>query len=723
MSDNDTSNILIGGGSLTPGDGTVTTNTNTWTSTGDAVTLKMLQQSPNLYARAVAEKFGLQYDARFVERQDWTEYSRGARLIDNPNAELPSKETVHENDPYDMLRTRIYQPRRDFFSPTTQAYRESHVIFTGGYASLNHPYTNQGKHLFPFTGAVYSIGYNHPEEGEKVSRPIRYWYGCKEIQTIIDNDLISGVSGYSVSPVGDIIRDSFGPFTIQANQVGGNDNPLYIKHQSHTGLISGSLSGFTGARDLPSQHVLRYTVTGTGIVKATYRGFNLLTPGIYHANINKYVYDLTDGRIKYPSVRILDNKAALRDPDTNRAPQLDGQFSYGTTANTFQLLHSYQLFGQYCQLQYLFDNNPAHFDHLTEFHITGAKEVFPLTSFPKWHTIDHISPDPCPKAIYTYWTGDDAVVGISNPSPLRQHFPDLDGYNEENYFWCGAPNAYIHPRRHTVNSVRIYNNPLLSGFRIPAYAYRKSKFDLQAIRIAKCPNFEKLFLAPDLDRLSEITISGTRLEHPNQYHICGAPTGEMDLQYIPLSNGTSIPKWRPYQYPISKYPDGPPEIFFSGIYSHPRRQLNIMRAQDCLRSTIPSYLRSYDPDDLKLDTDHHMLTRYDFMPFHGSHIRYINICHNFLDQTGIYSFIKTALYSKQPNGVFKCKNNRTRSGPRNPVFSNGFRGNLYLNAIKASNGGQVPEGTYVLPDVNDNCLSGFARLEERGWTVEFDQET
>ena len=645
-----------------------------WNGTGDPVTYVKLQDNPNFYLEKVTEHFGLEYDERISKRQGWL-----YRKNDEEYQEYPGGE--------DFINQ---SPAPDLYNFDSPHWERINFFITGG-----PNYSGYRDYMYPFTGGHYRLAINHPDPtiGVRESRKIKYFYGVQELQNIIEEDLITGISGYNVSPVGDIQNSSYGPYMLQCRATGFNpSNGIFISYISDPENMSGSMRTFPGSDNpslpLPRTDILRFHKTGSGFYDISCRS-NALTPNIiYDVEAKFNTYDFSVGRYKGPneSYRTILSNSGIYEEDLipndfgNPLGKIYSENSISTNQDIIEEVAGFSLEGMYLDIEYITDRPIDPEDPQQVFHITGAREFYTATP---------LAANSIPRISKTTFHNEISVVG--------------DEYSEEDYFWCGAPSGYIHPRLIDINSVFISGCTGFSGFITPNYLSQKTDTDLMNIRILDCPNFKDLFLEESTSAVSIVQITGTQMDTQNYFH--------------PLANATGT---RFYEYPVSVYPEQP-KFFLSGLVGEDT-QYRMLEFPNSLHIVKPPHLLSDYPSDIILDQPYHNPCAIIPGPIQSNSIGYIDVRHNHLNQTGIYAWVISALETKIKNGTFRCEGQKPRNGPQAPVFD-GLREDPYIAYHKTIYGENLdaPDTPHVLiNDVNNYCMSGMQQLVDLGWIVTFD---
>jgi hypothetical protein len=641
-----------------------------WNGTGDPVTYVKLQDNPNFYLEKISQHFGLDYDPRVAKRQGWI-----YRDNDEEYQEYPGGD--------DFLNQ---SPAPDIYSFDSPHWERINFAISGA-AEIS----GYRDYMHPFTGGHYKLAINHPDPtiGVRESRKIKYFYGVQELQNIIEEDLITGISGYNVSPVGDIQNSSYGPYMLQCRATGFNpSNGIFISYISDPHNMSGSIRTFPGSDTpslpLPRTDILRFHKTGSGFYEISCRSKTLTPNIIYDVEAKFNAYDISAGRYlgENESYRTLLSNSGIFDEDlhSNGLGKIYEERQIRTNQDIIEELVGLTLEGMYLDIEYITDQpiNPE--DPQKIFHITGAREFYTTT---------RLAASTTTTLKQSTFYNEISVVG--------------DEYSEEDYFWCGAPTGYVHPRLIDITSFSISGCNDFSGLITPNYLSQKTDKDLGVIRILDCPNFKDLFLEESSSAMSIIEITGTQMDTQNYFH--------------PLANATGT---KFYEYPVSVYPEQP-KFFLSGLVPEDTYH-QMLPFPKSLHIVKPPHLLSDYPSDIILDQPYHNPCAVIPGPIQSSSIGHIDVRNNHLNQTGIYAWVISALETKVISGTFRCEGQKPRRGPQAPVFD-GLREDPYLAHHKTIYGENldapnVPE--VLINDVNNFCMSGMQQLIDAGWIITYD---
>ena len=216
------------GGKAKLGGGVIAQNIKGWSSTGDAIDLETIHKYPNYYAKQLLKHFNLD---KFVEP------SYLASAEDMGVTRAYSASTILEGNPGDGIE------KSKFLK-----YFASDELITGSFSS------NQ----FLSTGS-YKLSFNVHGEGEKTTRPIKYYATSDHIKDILDDDIKNNL--FEVSTMGDYENSVCGPYLIQSNTP-GETGYFSITEPSDERIISGEITGYKGDSDTCSSQMLRFHKTG-----------------------------------------------------------------------------------------------------------------------------------------------------------------------------------------------------------------------------------------------------------------------------------------------------------------------------------------------------------------------------------------------------------------------------------------------------------------------------
>ncbi len=574
-------NIKIGKGSLKVGHSILQNQNKSWNNTGDGFTYKDLSDRPDYYLNKFSKKFNVgftKYEAQKVS----------PLLIREP---------------------------KDVFNPNNEGHTPSYSyeelkIQKHLYGKLTGTISNP-EYFDQYIDNSYKLAYYDPHAAaERISRPVKYDYTCEEIQAIIEEDLVSGISGYDVSSAGTIQFPQYGPYLIQARSTGLHSG-VYIKPGTQTDpeFISGSVEGYDGDVNDYSTHVLRHYKTGTGMFEITV-DLEETRDDIYaRAGVTLGIYDFSVGTYV--------NRGLPFDIITGFNNLHDGKQTLSKTAKIHDVPNCLVLPNKVFKL------------HLWQ-------DIYVDFNQP-------LDPEDTDKVIYA--TG---ARPINRQAVRKIHslFPDntvarnLDvgpnQYTKDDYFAYGAPSGFCGHRYHKFKSVKIDQNPELKSFRIPIFNHGSINTTLKEIEVTDCSNLDYFYSHPKtFSKLEKLNFSGCNLDFANDYHIWH--TGQSNVTY-------------------GKFGPGP-----TGLNINYRN----------LRKEVPDYARYDLYNGRVLDTKIDELVPPQCAPFFNAGLRlnHVNLAKNNLNQTGVYQIISTLVYLGGTNGYLNVKDQSNLRTPERAVFT------------------------------------------------------
>ena len=693
-------NFKIGGGSFTPGKSVVNNNLGRWTNTGDPIKLKDLIDKPNYFAKKLLDKEIKQYyktqRANGVPEEDITPplplsvldsalYRKENEFIPLENdSDFTSKEVKNINsfrDPKKGYDTYVNKdvPQMDTAEKIQQTVDDMDTKAFSQFSVDLEPYSK-------YVNATYQLKWTNPDtQEEKTSRPIKYWYTTEELQYVVDNDLISGISGYNISSLGNISKQFYGPFSFQARSKGHRD--FFEIIDSDPSNVFQSLSHGYSDDDSYANYNLRFepqkvpAISGRVFIKNRkyYKNqIGSLNLGHITPLISSYSPTLgaslkannISGLIPLPKVIPGLEKAWPRYEIINLEPT-SGQkaFQYYNHATTTVLAPNYN---------FLFKDAPEPDLPQKDLYLTGISASIQPVDLPH------------------------------NNSPIPEHFPlsikaNGNEYNDQNYFAWGAPGKFISHSIVGPYEISIKNCDTITGFRIPVQNYLTTANTLNNLEITDCNNLT-FFSAPStaFNSCSGINLSGCKIDTFNMYHHYNK--NNIGFRVAVDKNGNKI------QNEKGEYLSVVPE---NKVHHYPHN-LEIPFPKDMTVSFHETDV--LDPPDY---IDKPLETAYVAAAFLGTKIKYINLNGNSLNQTGCLAVIQSAVNSifssNRDERILDIRNQTPRNGPQAAIFS-GPRGDLYNSLVKC------PITNFAIKDVNDQCLSGIEALKRRGWTVLYDSE-
>lgn len=575
-------NAKIGQGNLRVGENFFANTLRKWVNTGSYLTYKDLTDRPDYYLRKVAEYFGVSYNENVVKKYDWLETN--VKNVQNPDV-VPRVNA-------DKL------PKAPSFS-----------------------FEQDQDRINQYFDAYYKLSFDHPDEGKKTTRKLRYYFTCEELQTVINEDLISGYSGYSVSSAGDIKSPMFGPYILQSNRTGINSNPIYFEENSNKHFISGSIEGWNGDVNEHSIYNLSFHKTGEYDTEITLNVSGI--PDEYDkifSEVDFQDYDIEAGYFNISQGEITSTYliSGLTDQKDYSVVLEDKE-----TAGIIKNIKAHRVYGVATDLELLFEGDIDPADTNKKIYITGVnvKEQ-------------------------------DFLLSNRKINPYRALMQNLvadgdageNGYTKENFWYLNAPTGYVGHRYFHYTGIKITNCNEIKGFRIPPHSFFQAEDDLQRIECTNNPNLKDILTSNiTFKSCNYIDFSGCALETNNDLH------SFHDSKFY--QNNTSDTGEYPY---------------------------NVYRS-------IPDYLREPHYNGQITDDNYFAQVErgLDKATFASFRLRHLNVSSNNLNQTGCYYMIRSCLLSQGSSGYLNISEQAPRVGPESATFS-AFRGNLYRIADPTS---------------------------------------
>lgn len=539
-----TSNIKIRG-TFKVGNSLVDNTLPIYKPTGDSVTLRQLLDRPDYYLGKVAKFFGINHDSRLLRKEDFWVPSKGNKSVVNPN----------DGDSAVDINKLIEYDQDPMMSVEVISYGDQDVI----------------------NSSEYQLQYSDPIHGTKTSRNLKYYMTCEEIQHVLDNDFISGVSGFNVSSAGYIKFPTFGPYLIQNNDTGVFNQTLSVINQNNPSVISGYVDNvYDGNDDDRAFKYLKFHKTGqleNQIYRVTVSGF----PESFINGTSNQTYTIGSNSISKSAAagRILNDGTAMPytyldyftisgasdlDENNNYIVDITGDYSTGAigVTNRFILLKNYDDFSV------IFDDNVDGEDMDKPLHIIGVESE---------RITDQV----------TNFAGIPTLIGLKD-------FNSNSDYTENKYWYVGAPYVFHAHPYFNYKTVTIKNSPEIEAFRIPGQNCDATRF-LHSIECTNNPNLE-YFNIPKGFQFSYLNLSGCNIKNWNEAH-----------------------SFHPNQEASGDYPNN--------MYSYydPERHSMI----------------GYDGKSKDLDGTEQLSP----LAFGGFGLNYINLYGNNLNQTGIHYMLAT----------------------------------------------------------------------------------
>jgi hypothetical protein len=572
-------------------------------STGDAVTLKQLLDRPSYYLSKIGKIFDIEYDTSEIQKESFWITAEGAKGVVDPSkgAEIDVEK---------------------FFKQKPPVLFSCKCIDDGDHSIINN--------------ATYRLRYNDPIHGTKNSRDIKYYYTCEEIQHILDNDFISGVSGFSVSSAGDINWPIFGPYLIENNSTGLFNQTLELVSQSSERYISGVVDEvYEGDVNDRAIRYLKFHKTGQ------------VNNQIYQARLYNFPQSFLDGS-SHQSYMITANSIS--------------QTSAGGTVLNNAAARDFNF-----NLQHYIED-PSQLDENNEYncYITGNYGTGVLGGMAQFNLYKHYEDFEIEFDTVVDSNDMDRPLHIINaiPKPQRTQVRDRVGiptaiglidlestdsgieYNSDNFWYVGAPYAFhAHPYFNYKN-VTIKNSNDIEAFRIP----KQNEFSFRFIERIECTNNPNLtYIAVQLSpNIEYVNFSGCNIDNLNHAH-----------------------QNHPDQQNSGQFPYNMHSHFDTGRHS----------------------MKGYD-GQAKDNPGHDLLNPMGY--FVGSGIKYVNFHGNNLNQTGINHLLMGVIRTRATGGYLDISNQKSRSGPQAAIF-NEPRTNPYENGFKDYNN-QIISGIKALVD-------------------------
>ena len=649
------SNIKIGGGNLRVGKGVVANQLSSWNGTGDPVTWTDLTDRPEYYAREVSKYFKLD--------GQWNK-------------------STHIKNPFEVYEGKGINRPNEFAANGDSDYDDSLIFF----GSISGHY-DDSYHKEYYHKPYYNLSRIHPEKGLLTTRKIKYFYTCEEINTILTEDLLyndqsDSHSNIFTSTYGDISDPTFGPYFIQKSGIGIDSNLPYVSFESDPEKISVALDSYQGGEDNQAYFNIHYEKTGINDFSGYLEVSGCSANNIYSVQISTEVKDISIGRnfAKGPDAYV---STGFFTPDTELAddfymhesdPVMDNDgvfrinFGISEAENVYTKPVVASLYRHFNTIRYIFDRNVDH--------VNNPRDPFRIIS---GYVIQKN------QLVYTH---------TLTPPRYRQFALDVNGdeeYTAEDYFYVGAPDAYMGHKYFDHTGVRIRNVESIKGFRIPPH-HVDANYNLHKLEITNCPNLRQ-FMAPaqSFPNLHYVDLSGCSIITRNNLHPYHPEEFYQDNAFKRYSEGTF-----PYNL-FEKIPD----------------------------YLIPKYYNSWLTDDKM----YQLVQPGDFGgAFQNSVLSHVNLYGNRLNQTGIYRWISnldTTLAGKKKGSKFGYLNIKNQQGFKDEkcdaVFT-GFRYDCYASNYTPEELDFQSESynKRAMRDVNNLVCSKLVALTVYGWETHFD---
>lgn len=479
-------NIKAGGGRIAARGGVIANQLPTWNSVEDKLKVRDLIDRPTYYLKKIAKKFNISINDYDHLKDPLGIEHQNNKSFQNTQPNDDEKPFVH----HDVARYHALL-KGDIWGSMTEESKQYHNQYWGNF---------------------YRISYLEANGNEKVSRPVKYCYTSEEIQTIIDEDLVSGSSGYLVSKLGDISEPRWGPFQLQAKSKGNRESNIYIRpeYQSDPSFISGTLAGYDGSDDDYALYHLNYVKTGIESIATAVWGREERYDVTAEIGIQYKIYDLAVGDTVDPKRNYVIGQYTKRDDPEDQGYLLTGY--YWEAPN--QMVIPTKAYKNHVNMSMDVEfDRPLNINNTEqEVRVLNAKPVFKITrAKSRW-----IQP-----------------YGINKYSLIEQGVKD---YNALYNFQYGAPFSFWGHKYDRFNIVCISDTDQLKSVRIHP-GLKDSVEGVRRFKFMDCPNLEYMYFDPRcMPFLTEFSVSGCNLDFLNQM----GPIS--DLSY--LKNGVKNQPWR-----------------------------------------------------------------------------------------------------------------------------------------------------------------------------------
>tara|TARA_B100002019_G_scaffold266341_1_gene256561 strand:+ start:2525 stop:4237 length:1713 start_codon:yes stop_codon:yes gene_type:complete len=279
---------------------------------------------------------------------------------------------------------------------------------------------------------TYKLVYNN--SGSQTGRALHYYLTADEIKYSIDQDFGTGL--FEVSTCGDIECPQFGPYIIQAKQ-SSNTGYFSIAEQSNPKFLSGEAYYFSGDNTTPSTHTLSFYNTGTES-----HNLSFFTTGLEE----NYPYSI---HVKMDRKDLQSNQMFSSRINTDIFTEIDsvtGNLTYKSKQNCIAFPRSVSLRKYIKNVEFLFSGNlqseiqyAYNQDGLV--YVTGYETGYRPHLF--------------------------SAFDISFQCPLLDLDSSIHTYDQNNYWYLGAPTYFTGHRHFSFDEIKI-NNSQMSGFFVDA---------------------------------------------------------------------------------------------------------------------------------------------------------------------------------------------------------------------------------------------------------------
>jgi len=279
---------------------------------------------------------------------------------------------------------------------------------------------------------TYKLVYNN--SGSQTGRPLHYYLTADEIKYSIDQDFGTGL--FEVSTCGDIECAQFGPYIIQAKQ-SSNTGYFSITEESNPKFLSGEAYYFSGDNTTPSTQTLSFYNTGTEANNLNFFATGLEENYDYSIHVKMDRKDLQSNQMfsSYINTNIFTEEESLI-----------GNLSYKSKRNCITFPRSLSLRKYIRNIEFLFSGDlqsaaQTKYDQDGLVYVTGYESGYRPHL---WSTFD-----------------------ISFQCPLLDLDNSIHSYDENNYWYLGAPTYFTGHRHFSFDEIKI-NNSQMSGFFVDA---------------------------------------------------------------------------------------------------------------------------------------------------------------------------------------------------------------------------------------------------------------
>ena len=599
-----------------------------WTGPQDPVRYRDLVNNPYKYVRDVSKYFGIEVDLnRFTPNDHGMSINRD--FVKDPfasssNSELSSKEFPLMS--YEDTKKRLEViPEPTYPWPDDPDYEvdaEDYEHWFATYGQVRPWFSGNMnfKDYAPLRECHYRIGYKH-KDGNRLSRKLKYFLTCEELQYVIDKDLISGVSGYDVSTMGNLELAQFGPYMFQARLTGDrSDNYLYVTGDMHSdpAVITGSITGYHGSDDTNAVYNLRFNTTGQIPYQFWAYGMDLFPGTDYKIIFESSSYCIQDGSNKGPAGHMYQ---MVRDVPADENWFHRGVFSSGTPGVITQPTRI-QIQEQYDGLEYYFNKSvdANNTEEVVYIAVAKPKKVNEVV-FSSIMSMDHSYP------LHTFYAS-------GNQGDLDENGVD-NSFSEENYWYVGAPSGYLGNRFQQYRNVNILDNDTIIGMRIPNQNYLINQRALREIKISGCKNFTDLVLpqalTSDIEQLKIVNCGLNVWNGVHRYH------DDFDKTTFPYGLQREVPSGLRSPFYFGEDLDSKSEYFFN-------------------RGLLP-------------------------VPIASNQFVHCNLSGNALNQTGCWHFIQACILSNSTYGYLNLAGQKYYNGPEDAVFYS-MRPDMYEGQVE-----------------------------------------